>query len=1760
MSLDTELAQLQQQLPGFRFIRELGRGGMAVVYLALQQSLEREVALKLMKFSGKNQDKSQRRFKYEAKTLARLSHRNIVSVFDILDNPPAMVMEFLPGGSLGERMRQGMQLSDIVSVIVQVASGLHFAHENGIIHRDIKPDNVLFRANGVPVISDFGIAKNEAADESLTDAGQMVGTTGYMSPEQILAKDELDGRSDQYSLGIMLYELLVGVRPFVSKNYIEVVNMHLHRKPDPLPAEFSGFQTIIDRMLAKQREERYPTCREVVHALRRAVELDKRLSGLIFNESAGSSSEQLRQLGFTFTRAFTGTMRGTRTGFAPPTHTSLSADRSREPNDNEDTGEFVIAGGREAGGATIAQLNAMLARRLLSPDDLLAVAGNIAQSSEARASTELRFKLLARIATMVSLAANAHDCRTVGGLIEKIGTLLPGLDGLKDLAASASARMSELEARDRDRRNADAAYRAAVLAIREQRLLPPEEGNAYALLNQAVDLDPEHAQARDLLARLPIAIEAAAARWEERGELGLAMALLSGGLLAFPEHPALASRAAELAGDIRKQEEYRARIQQLAEQTVNGGIDDLAQAVLAVDTLDARLRSEASLEPLDGALHERIGRLLANAAQIDWGPLLEAHLASRLASTLLPRTRARITEVRQSVERLARERTEAEKLRQAQSALAAVLKRVDAESRSALSAWLALDPGLRARAWNELARSGALSRDVGAVLDACDSAARYEATVARLREAGCPLDVLDQHRSGLVARLLGALGNEETALYAAAAGTGPRSLVQILEPWAGLVESLNALGALRETRERATALTQRLCTPGALAGLDQATDRDQQLGALQQAIGRRFPELRDPLDRVAGQLRQRWNNEAQLQRQRAEAEEALQSFLREPRVDRLRRLAVDSLPAAQLRMALAADQDHFVSAIDGLATDTAAGISVAANDTLQTALRQLLRAQPQLAESLAPALGLVESRLAELRDAARMVAALLASNAPYLRDVEARQDLDSLQRQASLLDPAQLRTAVDGWLVRVVGWLRVRGPSAIPAVDAWLRTWPAAFSAAPPRLLQDARDGLLAHLRTQQQQAVEQLLRQLRSPRGKQGPDLAPLLDSLRQQAAAGLLVDALDLLHQSLAPVQRSLRGPDDRGMARRLLGVLDGLLAAELVPADASADWLRGAINDIEARLRAWEPASAPAPPPAPPPAPAPTVELPPVRVPAPSMPAPPPAAIADDIPTVQMRPLRLPTAEPTSAPALRAPASIAPPPSPSAPTLDWPDAPPIAPPAEAPRPPSPAAPTLDLPEPEPAPASAPRSPPPATAPAAERPAPLQLARPATPPSRSPLPWIGAAAAGLAAIGLSVWLLRADPDPTTAPTPAPSLTEASREPVRPPPAAPTPAPAPATPPPVVATPDPRLAQLQQGLEARDAQGLLRGLEALAAAPAELQRDADLRRAADSARERLLEELGRLKTRDAAALTALLPRVERLLPASAELAALKAAPETFDTAAFDQRLAARQLFQPAGRSAWDLLATAPATERAALEARFATRTNEVLQEFAAADVAAAEALLQRIRREATLATRLQAELTRTEAALLDRRIDAQLAALGALRPGAADWGRVLTETNTLRRNATLSPSQRTRLDTAAATALQAELDRRLTAGQGTEAQALLTAAGPLADLPPLAAVKARVATATTAPVVEGVLIADALPWGEVVQIRGADGQPVNLPANRSTPLRLTLPAGDYTVTLRHPNAAGTAEERVTVSDRAIARTSPRFNVVDIDSLLDAGG
>jgi serine/threonine protein kinase len=276
-----------KHLGGYEILSRIGRGGMATVYLALQTSMNRHVAIKLLPRDQMKDDSYLQRFEREVNIVARLEHRNIVPVYDhgMHDDQPYIVMRYMSAGSIDDLLREGpLPPEKMLSLIEQIASALDYAHTKNVLHRDLKPSNVLLDDDGGAYITDFGIARmlgSEGQGSTITTQG-VVGTPSYMSPEQAQGQP-LDGRSDVYALGIMLFEMATGRRPFQNETPYSIAVMQVTTPPPPPrsinPKLTTAVEQVIYKTLKKKPDERYQTGAQLAESLKMAIERPADFSG-----------------------------------------------------------------------------------------------------------------------------------------------------------------------------------------------------------------------------------------------------------------------------------------------------------------------------------------------------------------------------------------------------------------------------------------------------------------------------------------------------------------------------------------------------------------------------------------------------------------------------------------------------------------------------------------------------------------------------------------------------------------------------------------------------------------------------------------------------------------------------------------------------------------------------------------------------------------------------------------------------------------------------------------------------------------------------------------------------------------------------------------------------------------------------------------------------------------------------------------------------------------------------------------------------------------------------------------------------------------------------------------------------------------------------------------------------------------------------------------------------------------------------------------
>jgi len=274
MRTDSLMNDSLLEIPGYKVHGRLGKGGMAEVYLATQESLHRKVAVKVL--LSADDEAFNKRFIKEGHIVASLRHPSIITIYDInqlADGRHYLAMEFVAGGDLAQHKGEVFEPARALEIVRQIASGLAVVHEKGMVHRDIKPANILFRDDGTAVITDFGIAKRLEVDSELTQFGVAVGSPAYSSPEQAQC-EPLDARSDIYSLGVTLLEMLTGSNPYRGPSYTQTVMNQVQMAVPSLPAHLSAYQNFLERMLAKNPDDRFADCKALLASLAELGEAD----------------------------------------------------------------------------------------------------------------------------------------------------------------------------------------------------------------------------------------------------------------------------------------------------------------------------------------------------------------------------------------------------------------------------------------------------------------------------------------------------------------------------------------------------------------------------------------------------------------------------------------------------------------------------------------------------------------------------------------------------------------------------------------------------------------------------------------------------------------------------------------------------------------------------------------------------------------------------------------------------------------------------------------------------------------------------------------------------------------------------------------------------------------------------------------------------------------------------------------------------------------------------------------------------------------------------------------------------------------------------------------------------------------------------------------------------------------------------------------------------------------------------------------------
>ena len=550
------------KIPGYTIERQIGQGGMAMVYYAIQDSLGRPVALKVMNPLFANSAEFSQRFLNEGRMLAAVRHSHIVTIYDIGISDTGLhyiSMEYVDGGDLKQRIHHGLPLETALDYVITLSSCLTTAHAVRIVHRDLKPVNILFRHDGTLLLTDFGVAKQLTTIEELTATGNMVGSPYYLSPEQALGRS-VDGRSDIYSLGIVLYEMLVGVRPFEGSSAIDVAMKHIHSPRPRLPHGLEHFEPLLEKMTAKNPDDR-------------------------FHDAAclGRAAQHLRDLGVWHAS------RASMSTFAPQAASPTPAGR-QDPLGERETSERTILDQTTLVG---------LAETIILPEQALPEATSYDRGSKHWIRVVLAGSLsLALVIGMVMAIGGRPGERDAFGppalipstpaqptaAVPSISGIVPELVAFpQSPLASVPLTMAVVTVPDsvpiqpvealppllqdtpepfRDQERIDELLHTAQAALADNRLALPADNSAYYYYQKVLELDPDNSQARDGVTHIAERYLALAQKAVEKGQHTKAKQYVQLGLSVQSDHPNLVSLDARLKGPQKKSTIFSQRVAQ----------------------------------------------------------------------------------------------------------------------------------------------------------------------------------------------------------------------------------------------------------------------------------------------------------------------------------------------------------------------------------------------------------------------------------------------------------------------------------------------------------------------------------------------------------------------------------------------------------------------------------------------------------------------------------------------------------------------------------------------------------------------------------------------------------------------------------------------------------------------------------------------------------------------------------------------------------------------------------------------------------------------------------------------------------------------------------------------------------------------------------------------------------------------------------------------------------------------------------------------
>lgn len=594
MSADSMDSIGVMNIPGYRISRKLGEGAMARVFLAVQESLGRQVALKVLAPALAAQRGFTRRFLNEGRIIAYLKHPQIVNIYDLGSHHHHyyLAMEFLSAGTLGQRIRQGIGPGRSVVYLKQIATALGFAHNQGVIHRDIKPQNILFRDDDLPVLTDFGIARLMDGSPHLTIPGRALGSPLYMSPEQISGR-KIDARSDLYALGILFYKMLTNKLPYESDQIVTIALMHKTAPIPILPDDLSMLQPVLRKLLAKDPDQRFDSAKDLIEAL---TQIEANYPPILQKTDRSDSGAQSRDDPPPAPRIGLPDLCWTRPSDDQMMHAlepTLGADKAGKSTTGPDQATLwpensaVPANGKSIGtsknnskwkrAVTIGTVATALAAVLL---------GWLIKMKPVVALSQSGFHPVPVTDVGEPLHAVQKVALSKTGLPEQIPPNTLRSDMTTETAAPAGDRTAV------DQTVADLMARAQV-QLSAYRLTSPAGDNSYETYRQILALDPASPEAASLATRIAATYRKLAIGAKAKGGLRQGLAYIDKGLKIRPGDSALLALQAELQTRIDKQIRIKAERARLAEQREHRRAAEQA-------AIEARRKAELELSKRQG--------------------------------------------------------------------------------------------------------------------------------------------------------------------------------------------------------------------------------------------------------------------------------------------------------------------------------------------------------------------------------------------------------------------------------------------------------------------------------------------------------------------------------------------------------------------------------------------------------------------------------------------------------------------------------------------------------------------------------------------------------------------------------------------------------------------------------------------------------------------------------------------------------------------------------------------------------------------------------------------------------------------------------------------------------------------------------------------------------------------------------------------------------------------------------------------------------